>query len=386
MDTITHGITGCLVAKAFLSERHGRIATIAVTLGAVFPDIDIFDRFFYSNELAWLENHRGITHSLLALPVFALLLGVLSCVLARRKKWLLFTCFYAIGIAAHILLDLITSYGTMIWMPASNARAAWDITFILDFVLTTVVLLPQLTAWVYSERPRAWRRGLGVWFCLSLAGVGIAQFAAAMGVPLSVWTVPVASLLIATLLVMPSLQGGGFRWRRSRYCRVGVAGLAVYLGLCWAAHQAALARVEEFAKRPQAAHPLLDTQRLDAQRLGALPAPPSFFQWAGFVETPQGIYRGTIDLASSAEPSYRFYPHAESNRYLQAAEALPEVKTYRWFARFPWVTYHQENGIHVIEYRDLQFLRSSPSDNSPFTFRVSLDSEGRVLQSSLINP
>ncbi len=127
-------------------------------------------------------------------------------------------------------------------------------------------------------------------------------------------------------------------------------------------------------------------QRLDVQRLAALPSPPSLFQWAGFVETPRGIYRGTIDLTTSAEPSYRFYPHAESNRYLQAAEALPEVKTYRWFARFPWVSYHQADGIHVIEYRDLQFLRSSQPDNSPFTFRVSLDNEGRVLQSGLLNP
>ena len=381
MDTITHGITGSLVAKAFLSERHGRIATIAVTLGAVFPDSDTFAGLITNAELFRLETHRGITHSLLALPAFALLFGVLSCLLVRRRKWLLLTCFYAIGIAVHILLDLITSYGTMIWMPASNARAAWDMTFILDFVLTTIVLLPQLTAWVYSEPASAWRRGLGVWFFLSLAGVGVAQFAAAMHVPLSAWTVPAASLLIATLLVMPSLQRHGFRWRRTRYCRVGVAGLALYLGLCWAAHQAALARVEEFAMRPQAAN-----QRLDAQRLAALPSPPSLFQWAGFIETPQGIYRGTIDLASSAEPSYRFYPHAESNRYLQAAEALTEVKTYRWFARFPWVTYHQENGIHVIEYRDLQFLRLSQPDSSPFTFRVSLDEEGRVLQSGLLNP
>ncbi|MEE8177334.1 MAG: metal-dependent hydrolase [Acidobacteriota bacterium] len=381
MDTITHGITGSLVAKAFLSERHGRIATMAVTLGAVFPDSDTFARIFYSNELAWLENHRGLTHSLLALPVFALLLGVLSCLLARQRKWLLLTCFYGIGIASHIVMDLITSYGTMIWTPASNARAAWDMTFILDFVFTTVVLLPQLTAWVYSERPRAWRRGLEVWLFLSLAGVGVAQFAAAMRVPFSVWTVPAASMLIGVLLVMPSLQGRGFRWCRSRYCRVGAAGVAVYLGLCWVAHQTALARVEEFAKRPP-----IDNQRMGVQRLAALPAPPSLFQWAGFVETPQGIYRGTIDLAVSAEPAYRFYPHAESNRYLQAAEALEEVKTYRWFARFPWVTYRQEGETHVIEYRDLQFLRSSQPDNSPFTFRVSLDNEGRVLQSGLLNP
>ncbi len=247
MDTITHGITGALVAKAFLSERHGRIATAAVTLGAVFPDSDTFASLLTSGELFRLESHRGITHSLLALPAFALLLGVLSCLLIRQRKWLLLTCFYGIGIAVHIVLDLITSYGTMIWTPVSNTRAAWDITFIIDFVLTAIVLLPQLAAWVYSKPAAAWRRGLGVWLCLSLAGVGVAQFAAVMGVPLSAWTAPAASLLIGALLVAPSLRDRGFQWRRSRFCRVGVAGLAVYLGLCWVAHRASLASVLVFA-------------------------------------------------------------------------------------------------------------------------------------------
>lgn len=376
MDTITHGITGALVAKAFLSERHGRIATAAVTIGAVFPDSDTFASLITSGELFPLESHRGITHSLLALPAFALLLGVLSCLLIRQRKWLLLTCFYGTGIAAHIVLDLITSYGTMIWTPVSNARAAWDITFILDFVLTAIVLLPQLAAWVYAEPAAAWRRGLGVWFFLSLAGATVAQFAAAMRVPLSVWTAPTASLLIGILLLTPSLGNRGIRWRRSRFCRAGVAALALYLGLCWVAHQAALARVEEFAKRSEVV----------PQRLAVLPSPPSLFQWSGFVETPQGIYRGTIDLAASLEPPFRFYPHAESNRYLQAAEALTEVKTYRWFARFPWVTYRQDDGIHVVEYRDLRFLRPSQEDNFPFTFRVLLDDEGRVLHSSLLSP
>jgi len=50
MDTITHGIAGALIGKAFfggedlftrqpLTQR--RVAAIAATLGAVFPDVDI---------------------------------------------------------------------------------------------------------------------------------------------------------------------------------------------------------------------------------------------------------------------------------------------------------------------------------------------------------
>ena len=376
MDTLTHGIAGALVGKAFLSERQGRIATIAVTLGAVFPDSDFFANLFNRNDLAMLENHRGITHSFVALPLFALLLGGLTCLLARQRKWLLFPCFYGIGIAVHIVLDLITSFGTMIWSPVSNARVAWDMTFIIDLVLTTIVLLPQLVAWMYSDRHRAWRRGSVTWLCLSIAGVAVAWLAASVQVPLSGWVVVAGSALLGTLLLMPSLGHRGFQWRRSTYCRVGVAGLVIYLGLCQLAHQAALARVEEFVKHKGVA----------AQRLAALPSPPSLFRWSGLVETPTGIYRVSIDLGDSSEPADRFFANAGSNRYLQTAEGLPGVQSYLRFARFPWVTYRQDNGIHVIEYNDIQFLRGPQGNNSPFTYQVSLDSEGRVLSSGLLEP
>lgn len=68
MDTVTHGITGALVAKAFFAARHARPATVAVALGAVFPDSDVFFELFAPNELATLAWHRGVTHSFVALP------------------------------------------------------------------------------------------------------------------------------------------------------------------------------------------------------------------------------------------------------------------------------------------------------------------------------
>lgn len=70
MDTVTHGITGALVGKAFFADpaERGRPATVALTLGAVFPDSDVFFELFAPNELATLEWHRGVTHSFVALP------------------------------------------------------------------------------------------------------------------------------------------------------------------------------------------------------------------------------------------------------------------------------------------------------------------------------
>ena len=375
MDTITHGITGALVAKSFVGERESRLATLAVTLGAVFPDSDVLARLFTSDPLARLEIHRGVTHSFLALPLWALLFGGLTCLWTRPRRWLLFSCLYGAGIALHILLDLITSYGTMIWAPWSKARVAWDLTFIIDLTFTGIVLLPQLAAWVYSTPRQAARRGCAAWLLLSLGWAAGAWASAALQIPLSPGTVVAASVVVAFLLWMPSLGGRGFRWRRAVYCRVGAAALAVYLLLCGIAHRTALARVEEFAKSSGAV----------IERLAALPAPPSPWWWSGLVQTPEGIYRLSIHLTETDLPAYRFFASAEKNLYLQKAEALTDVQTYLWFARFPWVTYRHENGFHVVEYRDIQFFWP-PGRTPPFTLRVSLDGQGRVVSSVLLEP
>lgn len=376
VDTITHGITGALVARAFFSEREGRWATLAVTLGAVFPDSDTFANLFSSNNLARLELHRGITHSLVALPLFALLLGALTCVWTRQRKWVLVSSFFGLGIALHIFLDLLTSFGTMIWAPLSKARVSWDLTFIIDLAFTSIVLLPQLTAWVYSDRQRAWQKGVGVWLCLTAAGLAASEVAMSLRMPLSIQTVAIASLLIGILLWLPWAAGCGFRWPASLYCQIGVAALTLYLGACAVAHQRALARVERFAKQ----------SGLAVEHMAALPSPPSPWRWSGLIQTPDGVYRIALDLSEPRPLASHFFAHAQKNRYLETAENLAAVKTYRWFARFPWVTYRQDNGLHLVEYTDLQFYRASSGNNPPFTFRVFFDAQGRLVRSGLVGP
>ena len=93
-----------------------------------------------------------------------------------------------------------------------------------------------------------------------------------------------------------------------------------------------------------------------------------------------------LDLSHPGPVPYEFFAQAERNDYLEKAAGLPDVKTYLWFARFPWVTYRQHNGIHFVEYRDLQFYLPVQGDNSPFTFRVSFDGKGRLIRSDLLRP
>ena len=372
MDTITHGIAGALLAKSFLPERTGRLAARAVTLGAILPDTDFFADFFSNHPLIHAEFHRSITHSFVMLPVWALLLGGLTSRWDERRRWLLLSGLYGAGLALHVCLDLITSYGTLILAPWSRDRYALDITFFADLTLTAVVLLPQLLAWIYKSREQAAHRGLIAWVSVALAGGGVAWLASALQLPLPPNAVLAGLALVAVLFLAPSLQDVGFKVSRAAYCRVGVAGLVVYLGLCSLAHQRALARVDAFARSLGAT----------VERQAALPAPPSLRWWSGMVETPTGIYRVAIHLFDPSPPSYRFFPNAAENFYRKKAEEFPDTQTFLWFARFPWVTYREENGFHIVEYTDLQFM-SVRRDRIPWTFQVSLDGKGQVVHSTL---
>src|ERR1700691_2565644 len=101
MDTITHGIVGALIGRALCAEdlsqiaptwlerprTIGRVAIISATLGAIFPDIDVFAGPLAHNALALISWHRNITHSLILLPVWALALAALTYWLARKAEW-----------------------------------------------------------------------------------------------------------------------------------------------------------------------------------------------------------------------------------------------------------------------------------------------------------
>ena len=96
MDTITHGIAGALIAKAAFRGQdmfsakplnRERIITWSLMLGAIFPDSDVFREFFSRNDLLILTWHRSITHSLVCLPIFAVILAALTYWFVRWRKW-----------------------------------------------------------------------------------------------------------------------------------------------------------------------------------------------------------------------------------------------------------------------------------------------------------
>src|SRR5512139_3117090 len=106
MDTLTHALSGALLARAMAGRTRGPglpttgQLVVAGTVAAAFPDADVVTSLFSS--LAYLTAHRGVTHSFLVLPLWAALLAVLIGALTRKPmRGYLWAC--AGGLAIHIV-------------------------------------------------------------------------------------------------------------------------------------------------------------------------------------------------------------------------------------------------------------------------------------------
>src|SRR5579859_463283 len=260
MDTITHGIAGALISKAIFrgddlfsrrSMNRARIVTWAMMLGAIFPDSDVLRDLLSKNDLLIITWHRSITHSLICLPIFAVVLAALSFWIVRLCKWespslAQLTGIYAVGILSHILLDLVTTFGTMIWSPLEWSRPAWDLLFIVDFSFTGILLIPQLLEWVNRDTLHAKQRALVMWVIFVPSPFLIAFIGRIVGAPISDVAAISACLLFSLIFLLPAFRGWGARIRPVAWNAAGLAIACIYIGFAEYAHHAALKRVKDF--------------------------------------------------------------------------------------------------------------------------------------------
>lgn len=396
MDPFTHGVVGALLGKAFFADdpapdapswwrrqaTAGRVAIVSATLGAIFPDVDVFAGPLAHNSLAIMTWHRNITHSLVMLPVWALLLAALTALLARRIRWpapgyATLVLIYAAALGSHVFLDLITSFGTMIWSPLSYARPAWDWVFIIDLSLTAAGMVPQLAAWAFRRPEHAARRAWLTWGLLTAAALVIARVGRRIDVPISNVAVLVVAGALAAFLLLPLRGGAGVRLGRAKWCRVGVALVAGYLAFAAGMHHTALERVQRFAVR---AH-------INAQTIAALPQPPSAVRWIGMIATSAGVYRIQFDLVGSGPVEISYFADPKPNRFIADARRLHDVQTFLWFARFPVFHYMQSGSRSIVQITDLRFegprrpwqAGNAATPASRFVFQVVFAPNGRVI-------
>lgn len=163
LDPVTHLLTGACLARAGLN-RKSALATSVVVLAAEAPDLDIV--VYFRGSLSGFEHHRGITHTLVGVPLCAaLVLGFVWLLYRwrmsrgwrpkREVKWPTLFGLACIAGLSHILLDFTNQYGVRPFEPFSYRWYSWDIVSIIEPVMLLFLLggllLPGLFGLINEE-------------------------------------------------------------------------------------------------------------------------------------------------------------------------------------------------------------------------------------------
>jgi inner membrane protein len=149
MEPVTHFLTGACLSRSGCNRRTA-YATLAMTLAAEAPDLDVLWRF--AGPVASFQHHRGITHTLVGAPFVALAVtGVVYLWHRFRKKphvdragppprWFLIWLFSLLAVLSHLLLDFTNNYGLRPVFPFNPRWYSWDIVFIFEPLIFLALL------------------------------------------------------------------------------------------------------------------------------------------------------------------------------------------------------------------------------------------------------
>jgi membrane-bound metal-dependent hydrolase YbcI (DUF457 family) len=152
VDPITHTLCGVALGNGLFRRRAGPAAVPILALASNLPDIDAVVHLSFDPAAVLMRRTFG--HSIFLVPLWSLLLAWL---LRRRYRHLRLGMLFGMvlaGAAVHLFFDLINSFGVVLLWPLSAARPELAWVFILDLVLTGILLLPLLVAAAPRMRPR----------------------------------------------------------------------------------------------------------------------------------------------------------------------------------------------------------------------------------------
>ena len=129
-------------------------ATATAVIASNLPDLDSFTLF--ANSAAYLEHHRGITHSVFAVPFMAAFVAAVIYRLSlRSRRPATFRGLFGISLIVmmtHPLLDYLNSYGMRPFLPFDDTWIYGDTLHIIDPVLDTILLLGVIASYLVPRR------------------------------------------------------------------------------------------------------------------------------------------------------------------------------------------------------------------------------------------
>ena len=177
MDPLSQATLGAAAAQSAITKSDLARIGLVGALAGMAPDLDVVIQSS-TDPLLQLEYHRQFTHSLIFIPVGALLCAIAFWPLMQRHMSFKAIWLTALaGYATHGLLDACTTYGTLLLWPFSDARIAWNTISVVDPVFT-LPLLGFVIAAVVKKSQFIGRLGMA-WVAFYLS-IGVIQEERAM--------------------------------------------------------------------------------------------------------------------------------------------------------------------------------------------------------------
>jgi inner membrane protein len=373
LDNLTHSFIGLAASKAGL-ERLSPGTSILCLLAANAPDSDILTLAF--GRWVYLQNHRGITHSIagtlafaLALPLVFYLVDVLiACIRkgARRIRLRGLLLASIVVSATHPLLDWANNYGVRFLLPWNSRWFYGDLVFIIDPFLWMI-----LGGAVFLITSRS-KRQIVAWFVIGLITGYLVLFGPANRGGLSnatmlrvVWIVALVGLLVLFK------QQAGKRWG----AKIPIASFVVvacYLSSLFFIHALALRRAqfEASAIGVESNERVVD--------VAAMPMLANPLYWLVVVETERAAYRFNLSLtgSSSGRSDLRRYEKLEASNSPAIDQATRDSRAqiFLGFARFPVVEVMGEDCATqtLVQFADLRYTEPG-SNRGTFSLEVPVD-------------
>jgi len=140
MDPITHAVVG--ISLAVLAGEPLALSNpvlIGSIIGAVIPDSDIVMQL--KGHGSYLKSHRGISHSLFILPIYASLITFVLSFVFPDINFMRVFMFSIFGSLSHVILDLANTYGARVLWPIFKKRLTFNLLLVYDPVVLISALL-----------------------------------------------------------------------------------------------------------------------------------------------------------------------------------------------------------------------------------------------------
>jgi inner membrane protein len=317
VDNLTHTLTGLMLARAGLNRFTPR-AGVLLMIAANIPDCDVVSGIW--GPFAYLHYHRWMTHSLLFLPLMAILPVLLVGAFGvRRIRWWPAYGLSLVGVLSHSLLDWTNVYGVRLLWPVSERWFRLDITFVID-------------VWILAA------------FLLAVFGPALARMVSS-----EIGARPNSGQLAAVC---------------------ALAFLAFYEYGRYVAHGQAVGILE--SRVYNGAPPT---------RAEAIPGPANPFAWQGVVETQSFVSILPVDLLREFDPAAgRVFYKAEASPALEAARSFEGFRQFLAFSQWPfWAVTPDDSSEGSVRVK-VSDLRFGPPDRSSFAVWAIIDRAMRVTQ------